>query len=77
VGPTTHAKIMSLRRPPVDALWLTERLAELERLVTEGDTLEVVAKLTSMIREPSRADHTAPQLSGVLEPQPAPARQLP
>jgi FlaA1/EpsC-like NDP-sugar epimerase len=77
VGPTTHAKIMSLRRPPVDALWLRERLAELERLVAEGDTLEVVAKLTSMIREPRHADDATAQLSGVLEPQPAPAPQLP
>lgn len=52
VGPTTHAKIMSLRRQPVDAAWLTGRLAELERLVGEGDTLEVVAELTSMVRNP-------------------------
>jgi FlaA1/EpsC-like NDP-sugar epimerase len=77
VGPTTHAKIMSLRRPPVDASWLAEQLAELERLVTEGDTLEVVAKLTAMIREPGRADDAAPEPSGLLEPQPARAPQLP
>jgi FlaA1/EpsC-like NDP-sugar epimerase len=77
VGPTTHAKIMSLRRAPVDGAWLREQLAELERLVMEGDTLEVVAKLTSTIREPRRAE-AAPQLpSGVIETQSAPAPQLP
>jgi FlaA1/EpsC-like NDP-sugar epimerase len=59
VGPTAHAKIMSLRRPPVDASWLGDRLAELERLVAEGDTLEVVAQLSSMVHAPTRADPAA------------------
>jgi FlaA1/EpsC-like NDP-sugar epimerase len=52
VGETTHPKIMRLSRPPVDPTWLAEELVELERLADEGDTLEVVAKLGSIVREP-------------------------
>jgi FlaA1/EpsC-like NDP-sugar epimerase len=52
VGETTHPKILRLSRPPVDPEWLTSELAELERLADEGDTLEVVAKLGSIVREP-------------------------
>jgi FlaA1/EpsC-like NDP-sugar epimerase len=52
VGQTTHPKIMRLSRPPVDPGWLADQLVELERLADEGDTLEVVAKLGSIVREP-------------------------
>src|SRR5207302_5292169 len=45
VAETTHPKIMRTSRPPIDSVWLDERLGELERLVAAGDTLEVVAKL--------------------------------
>jgi FlaA1/EpsC-like NDP-sugar epimerase len=54
VGATEHPKILRLSRPPVDADWLTEQLLELEHLADEGDTLEVVAKLGSIVREPKR-----------------------
>ena len=54
VGPTSHPKIMRAARPQIDAAWLEEALAELERLVDEGDTLGVVAKLGSMVAEPQR-----------------------
>jgi len=54
VGATEHPKIMRLSRPPVDADWLALQLVELERLAEEGDTLEVVAKLGSIVREPQR-----------------------
>ena len=33
------------RRDAIDADWLEDELAELERLVEEGDTLEVVSRL--------------------------------
>jgi FlaA1/EpsC-like NDP-sugar epimerase len=59
VGETAHPKIMRLSRPPVDAVWLSEQLVELERLVDEGDTLEVVAKLGSIVREPKLETPTA------------------
>jgi FlaA1/EpsC-like NDP-sugar epimerase len=54
VGETSHPKILRLSRPPVDAAWLEGQLAELVRLTDEGDTLEVVAKLGAIVREPKR-----------------------
>jgi hypothetical protein len=47
---------MRLSRPPVDPEWLDAQLAELERLANEGDTLEVVAKLGSIVRKPKRLE---------------------
>jgi FlaA1/EpsC-like NDP-sugar epimerase len=61
VGQTDHSKIMRLSRPAVDADWLARELAELERLADEGDTLEVVAKLNAIVREPQR--EAAPTVS--------------
>jgi FlaA1/EpsC-like NDP-sugar epimerase len=55
VAPTpTHPKILRTSRPPIDDVWLDERLRELERLVREGDTLEAVAKLGEMVASPVR-----------------------
>jgi FlaA1/EpsC-like NDP-sugar epimerase len=54
VGPTSHPKIMRAARAQIDAAWLEEALGELERLVEEGDTLGVVAKLGTMVSEPVR-----------------------
>jgi FlaA1/EpsC-like NDP-sugar epimerase len=54
VGETGHPKILRLSRPPVDPEWLTRELVELETLADEGDTLEVVAKLGSIVRKPKR-----------------------
>jgi FlaA1/EpsC-like NDP-sugar epimerase len=54
VGPTGHPKIMRAARAPIDREWLKDRLAELERLVAEGDTLGVVSKLGAMTREQRR-----------------------
>jgi FlaA1/EpsC-like NDP-sugar epimerase len=53
VSPTEHPKILRLSRHPVDAGWLFAQLSELERLADEGDTLEVVAKLGSIVRSPT------------------------
>jgi FlaA1/EpsC-like NDP-sugar epimerase len=55
VGPTSHPKIMRAARAPIDREWLEDGLADLERLVSEGDTLGVVAKLGAMTREQRRA----------------------
>jgi FlaA1/EpsC-like NDP-sugar epimerase len=60
VGETGHPKIMRLSRPPVDGAWLEGELAQLEQLADEGDTLEVVAKLGSIVREPMRVEAPAP-----------------
>jgi FlaA1/EpsC-like NDP-sugar epimerase len=54
VGETEHPKIKRARRAKVDAVWLEEELAELERLVEAGETLEVVSRLSSMVRAPRR-----------------------
>jgi FlaA1/EpsC-like NDP-sugar epimerase len=54
VGETEHPKIMRVSRPPVDQDWLSSELTELERLADEGDTLEVVAKLGSIVHTPTR-----------------------
>jgi FlaA1/EpsC-like NDP-sugar epimerase len=59
VGPTSHPKIMRAARPQIDAAWLEESLSELERLVEEGDTLAVVAKLRAMVAEPVRTGREA------------------
>jgi FlaA1/EpsC-like NDP-sugar epimerase len=53
-GPTSHPKIMRAARPTVDPEWLHDELAELERLVSEGDTLGVTARLRKMVESPRR-----------------------
>jgi FlaA1/EpsC-like NDP-sugar epimerase len=72
VGETQHPKIMRLSRPPVDPDWLAGQLAELERLADEGDTLEVVGKLRTIVDKPKRV--ARPDLSDtgsyVLEIEP-------
>jgi len=50
--PTLHPKIMRVSGPIVDAVWLQDELAELERLVREGETLETVSRLATMMRAP-------------------------
>ncbi len=55
VGETPHPKILAVTRPAIDAAWLEEELAELERLVEESETLELVSKLASMMKEPRRS----------------------
>jgi FlaA1/EpsC-like NDP-sugar epimerase len=54
VGPTSHAKILRAARRPIDADWLDDELAELQEMVTRGETLDVVSKLATMMREPRR-----------------------
>jgi len=54
VGPTAHPKIMRAARIPIDRDWLEDELADLERLVAEGDTLGVDGKLRTMMREQQR-----------------------
>ena len=44
VGDTPHPKILAVTRPAIDAGWLDEELAELERLVADGETLELVVE---------------------------------
>jgi FlaA1/EpsC-like NDP-sugar epimerase len=60
VSATEYSKILHVTRLGVDAAWLEEELAELERLVDAGETLELVAKLGAMMREPRRTGVEAP-----------------
>jgi FlaA1/EpsC-like NDP-sugar epimerase len=52
--PTPHPKILRSAGRSVDPAWLEEELAELERLVDVGETVDVVARLGTMTREPKR-----------------------
>src|SRR5207248_57766 len=54
VGPTSHAKILRAARRPIDAEWLEDELGELHGMVARGETLDVVSKLATMMREPRR-----------------------
>jgi FlaA1/EpsC-like NDP-sugar epimerase len=62
---TQHPKIRRVSGPVVDAVWLEEELTELERLVENGETLEVVSRLAAMSRDPRYA--VAREDAGVLE----------
>jgi FlaA1/EpsC-like NDP-sugar epimerase len=54
--PTQHPKILAASQAPIDPEWLETQLRELERLVEEGETLELVAWMTAMSRAPQRID---------------------
>jgi FlaA1/EpsC-like NDP-sugar epimerase len=54
VADTGHPKISRARRVPVDAPWLEEELIALDRLVRDGETLEAVSRLSTMVRAPVR-----------------------
>jgi FlaA1/EpsC-like NDP-sugar epimerase len=55
VSPTGHTKILRLQRASIDPVWLDAQLGDLELLTEASDTLEVVAKLSAMVREPQFA----------------------
>jgi FlaA1/EpsC-like NDP-sugar epimerase len=63
VHPTTHSKISRATREPVDPMWLDDELGELERLVEEGDTLELVSRLSTAVRAPVRESAQSPSTS--------------
>jgi FlaA1/EpsC-like NDP-sugar epimerase len=75
VDHTAHPKIMRATRAPIHGGWLDEQVAALERLVAEGDTLELVARLRSLASARQRAEpHTVdaePVERRAGEPQPA------
>ena len=54
VEPTVHPKISRATRAQIDAAWLEDELADLERLVEAGDTLELVARIDAMVGAPRR-----------------------
>jgi FlaA1/EpsC-like NDP-sugar epimerase len=56
---TSHPKILRVASAPIDPVWLDDELAELERLVDGGETVQVVARLAEMMRRPHRLDGAA------------------
>jgi FlaA1/EpsC-like NDP-sugar epimerase len=54
VTPSSHEAIMLVTRPPIDAHWLEEELDVLERLIEEGETLELVGRLHAVVGAPRR-----------------------
>jgi hypothetical protein len=58
---------MRVSGPIVDAVWLQDELAELERLVREGETLGVVSRLATMMRAPRLVAETRAQEGTVSE----------
>jgi FlaA1/EpsC-like NDP-sugar epimerase len=73
VAETGHAKIRRARRVPILASWLDDELTDLDRLVLEGETLEVVSRLSRMMRSPVRLgqEQQVEELRGVT-PNPHP-----
>jgi FlaA1/EpsC-like NDP-sugar epimerase len=53
---TAHPKILRAASAPVDPDWLDDEIAELERLVEAGETVQVVAQLAEMLRRPHRLE---------------------
>jgi FlaA1/EpsC-like NDP-sugar epimerase len=52
--PSQHPKIQRITRPPLEPGWLEDELGVLERLVDDGETLELVRALARIVREPRR-----------------------
>jgi FlaA1/EpsC-like NDP-sugar epimerase len=63
--PTAHSKILRCATQPVDPAWLDEELADLERIVEGGETVELVSRLAAMVRAPRRARAPAPEPEAV------------
>jgi FlaA1/EpsC-like NDP-sugar epimerase len=61
--PTSHPKIFRCSSQNIDTAWLEGDLAELIRLMEADDTLEVVARLGAMTREPKRISTTERDLA--------------
>jgi FlaA1/EpsC-like NDP-sugar epimerase len=63
--PTAHAKILALDVEPIDRAWLDGELTALERLVEDGATLELVSRLSAIVREPKRGAVSARRVEDV------------
>jgi FlaA1/EpsC-like NDP-sugar epimerase len=64
---TGHAKIKRARRLPITASWLDDELTVLERLVRDGETLEAVSRLSTMVKTPVRSRVPAPEPERVTD----------
>jgi FlaA1/EpsC-like NDP-sugar epimerase len=70
VTPSRYEAIMLVTRAPIDPMWLDAELDELERLVEEGETLELVGRLNAIVLQPHRIDVEMPD-PGAAEAAPA------
>ena len=68
---TAHPKILRATSAPIDPAWLDDEVAQLARLVDAGETVQVVARLTEMMRAPRRSP------AGGGRPRPRPPRPTP
>jgi FlaA1/EpsC-like NDP-sugar epimerase len=57
VSPSSHPKLLRATRKPIDPEWLDDELAALEGMVERGETLDVVSRLATMMREPHRVEN--------------------
>jgi FlaA1/EpsC-like NDP-sugar epimerase len=64
--PTRHPKILAASQPRIDGTWLYGELRELARLVEEGETLELVSRMTAMARDPQRLERGAAARTSTL-----------
>ncbi len=64
VSPSQHPKIALITHPPIDVHWLEGELARLERLVSDGETLELVGALNGLVGMPRHSR------SGATESEP-------
>ncbi|MGI8479513.1 MAG: polysaccharide biosynthesis protein, partial [Gaiellaceae bacterium] len=55
VTPSSHEAILLVTRPPIDAAWLEEELEALQGFVEDGETLELVGRLSTLVGAPRRA----------------------
>ena len=54
--PTAHPKILAASQASIEPAWLEGELRELGRLVEEGETLELVSRMTALSRAPQRVE---------------------
>jgi FlaA1/EpsC-like NDP-sugar epimerase len=70
VTPSSHEAILLVTRLPIDAAWLAEELDALQRLVEEGETLELIGRLNALVRSPRRVLVSGDR-AGAVETAPA------
>ena len=71
VSPSPHEAIMLVTRPPIDPHWLEAELDELARFVDEGETLELIGRLNTLVGAPRR-NGVVEEVAGAAEATPAP-----
>jgi FlaA1/EpsC-like NDP-sugar epimerase len=71
IEPSQHPAILRVTRPAIDAEWLDASLVDLEQLIEEGATLDAVACLAAMVREPRRDGASVTADAAEIEATPA------